>query len=83
MTCRRLKAWLSQNCIIFDERTVDEEPSAVDEFKALGYQMLPTAVVDGVAIAGFHSEWSDRIKQLKELLGFEDEDEDEDIDEYE
>jgi glutaredoxin len=73
MTCRRLKAWLSQNCVAFEERIVNEDPSLVEEFKALGYHTLPTAVIDGVAVAGFHHQWSTCIKQVKELLRFEDE----------
>ena len=77
MTCRRLKAWLSQNCIEFEDRNVSLDPALVEEFRELGHKTLPTAVVAGTPIVGFHNEWSGCIQRLKELLGFRDDGQDE------
>ena len=72
MTCRRLKAWLSQNCVDFEDRNVSQDPTAVDELKAGGFNILPVAVIADRSVTGFHDQWSECIAQLKTHLGFED-----------
>lgn len=56
MTCRRVKAWLSQNSIPFTERDVEADEVAAEELKARGYMSVPTTFIGDEVIKGFNEE---------------------------
>lgn len=66
MTCRRVKAWLSQNGISFVERDVNVDPKAAEELRASGFSTTPTTLIYGTAVKGFDTQ------RFQELLGIED-----------
>lgn len=70
MTCRRVKAWLSQREVPFIERNVEEDPEALEELESRGFTQAPTTFIDGTPIRGFDEEQQDR---FIELLGLVDE----------
>ena len=61
MTCRRVKAWLSQNEVPFVERNVEEDEDAASELKERGYMTVPTLFIGDVVLKGFDE---DRLEQL-------------------
>lgn len=68
MTCRRVKAWLSQREIPFTERNVEEDADAAEELKSLGFTQAPTTFIDGTPIRGFDQEQQE---QFVKLLGLD------------
>ena len=63
MFCERVKEFLSQEGIEFEERNVAEDESAFAELEKIGVLSTPVTVIDGEAVIGF-----DRAK-LQRLLG--------------
>ena len=63
MFCERVKEFLSQEGIEFEERNVAADEGAFAELEKIGALSTPVTVIDGEAVIGF-----DRAK-LEELLG--------------
>ncbi|MCL6564851.1 MAG: glutaredoxin family protein [Acidobacteriia bacterium] len=63
MFCSRVKEFLSQQQIAFEERNVAKDPAALDELEKLGYATTPVTVIDGEVVVGFDQP------KLKKLLG--------------
>ncbi len=57
-----MKEFLSQNGITYIDRDIENQPGALEELRALGFQTLPVTVIAGKAIPGFNP------KQLTEVL---------------
>lgn len=55
------KEFLSQRGVVFEEKDITKEPSAVDELEKLGTMTTPVIVIDGEVIIGFNR------KRLEEL----------------
>jgi glutaredoxin len=55
MFCERTKAWLSEQGIPYSERRVDQDPAAIAELLALGYQTTPVLKIGETVIVGFDS----------------------------
>jgi glutaredoxin len=53
MFCERTKAWLSERKIPFTERRVDQDPTAIDDLVALGFQTTPVVKIGATVIVGF------------------------------
>lgn len=45
--CRRARHWMTQNDIVWEERDVEESPSANREMRALGGRGVPTFLIGG------------------------------------
>ena len=58
-----MKEFLSQKNIVFTERNVATDESALGELQKLGYMTTPVIVVDGEVVVGFDRE------KLEKLLG--------------
>jgi len=58
-----VKEFLSQKNIVFTERDVATDESALGELQKLGYMTTPVIVVDGEVVVGFDRE------KLEKLLG--------------
>jgi len=53
MFCGKVKEYLSQKQIQFDDRDITKDPSAILELQLLGFMTPPVTVVDGKVILGF------------------------------
>lgn len=53
MFCNQAKEYLSQKKITFQDRDIAQDPTALDELKALGYMTTPVIQIDGAVIVGF------------------------------
>jgi glutaredoxin len=62
MFCNKAKEFLSQRSIVFTEKDITKDPSAVEELERLGAMTTPVIVIDGEAVIGFNR------KRLEELL---------------
>ena len=62
MFCGKAKEFLSQRGIVFEEKDITEDPSAVEELERLGAMTTPVIVIDGEVVIGFNR------KRLEELL---------------
>ena len=62
MFCGKAKEFLSQRGIVFEEKDITEDPSAVEELERLGAMTTPVIVIDGEVVIGFSQ------KRLEELL---------------
>ena len=51
-----MKEFLSQKNIVFTERNVATDESALSELQKLGYMTTPVTVVDGEVVVGFDRE---------------------------
>ena len=56
MFCNKVKEFLSQKNIVFSERNVATDESALSELQKLGYMTTPVTVVDGEVVVGFDRE---------------------------
>ncbi len=65
MFCNRTKEFLSQHGIVFEERDVSKDETALEELQNRGLMTTPVTLIDGDAVVGF-----DRAK-LAKLLGLE------------
>ena len=62
MFCGKVKEFLSQNKIEYNERNIVADETALVELEKLGYMTTPVTVIDGEVVVGF-----DRAK-LENLL---------------
>jgi len=53
MFCEKVKEYLSQKQVHFDDRDITKEPSAILELQKLGFMTTPVTVVDDKVIVGF------------------------------
>ena len=53
MFCGKVKEYLSQKQIQFDDRDITKDPSAILELQKLGFMTTPVTLVDGKVIVGF------------------------------
>ena len=53
MFCGKVKEYLSQKQIQFDDRDITKNPSAILELQKLGIMTTPVTVVDDKVIVGF------------------------------
>jgi glutaredoxin len=65
MFCNRTKEFLSRKGIVFEERDVTKDESALQELQKRGLMTTPVILIDGDAVVGF-----DQVK-LAKLLGLE------------
>ena len=56
MPCERVKEFLSQRGVAFDELLVYEDQSAYDDLLALGFRAVPVTIVGSIAVKGFDPE---------------------------
>lgn len=63
--CTRLKQWLSERNIAFEERNVQDNPAYFEELHARGIFTSPVALVGDTPVVGF------RPNRLTELLGLQ------------
>ena len=61
--CRAARAFLAEHGVVAMELDVRRDPALLDELAAMGSRVLPTIVVNGVAVAGYDP------KLLGEVLG--------------
>jgi glutaredoxin len=53
MFCDQVKEFLSQKRILFEDRDITKDPSAIAELRKLGYMTTPVTVIAGKVIVGF------------------------------
>jgi glutaredoxin-like protein NrdH len=53
MFCSKVKEYLSQKQIQFDDRDITKDPSAILELQKLGFMTSPVTVVGDKVIVGF------------------------------
>jgi len=53
MFCARVKEYLSQKQIHYDDHDITKEPSAISELQKLGFMTTPVTVVGDKVIVGF------------------------------
>jgi glutaredoxin len=63
MFCDKVKEYLSQNQILFEDRDVTKDSSALPELQKLGSMTTPVTVVGDKVIVGFD------VEKLDEALG--------------
>jgi len=56
-----VKEFLSQKNIVFTERNVATDESALSELQKLGYMTTPVTVVDGEVVVGFDREKLEKV----------------------
>lgn len=54
MFCGKAKEFLSQRGVVFSERDVTTDPSAVEELEKLNVMTTPVIVVNGEVVIGFN-----------------------------
>jgi thioredoxin reductase (NADPH) len=62
MFCNKVKEFLSQNNVQFEERNVAADPAALTELENLGIMTTPVTFVDGEVVVGYD------VRKLSELL---------------
>ena len=60
MFCDQAKEYLSQKGIVFQERDIAKDPSALADLKKLGYLTTPVIVIDSAVIVGFDADKIDQ-----------------------
>jgi glutaredoxin 3 len=53
MFCDKAKEYLSQKKIVFQDRDITRDASALEELKKLGYMTTPVIQINGSVIVGF------------------------------
>ena len=53
MFCGKVKEYLSQRQVQFDDRDITKDPSAIVELQKLGFMTTPVTVVGDKVIVGF------------------------------
>jgi glutaredoxin-like protein NrdH len=53
MFCNKVKEYLSQQNVSFEDRDITTHPSAIAELQKLGYMTTPVTVIDGNIVVGF------------------------------
>jgi glutaredoxin len=54
MFCERLKEFLRQQGIAFEDKDITTDPQALEELTARGFSATPVTVIDGEAVVGFN-----------------------------
>jgi thioredoxin reductase (NADPH) len=62
MFCNRTKEFLSQKGVVFEERDVSKDESALEELQRRGLMTTPVTLIDGDVVVGFDQ------KKLASLL---------------
>lgn len=57
-----MKEFLSQNKIVFTERNIATDETALSELEKLGYMTTPVTLIDGEVVVGFD------VSKLRTLL---------------
>jgi glutaredoxin 3 len=65
MFCAKVKEFLSQNKIEFEDRNVAADEAALAELEKLGYMTTPVTVIDGQVVVGFDR---DKLQKLLEKV---------------
>lgn len=55
MYCKKLKQYLNENSIAFEERNIDANDAFIDELQALGVSSLPLTLIGETKILGFNT----------------------------
>jgi glutaredoxin len=53
MFCDKVKEYLSQKQIHFDEKDITKDPSAISELQKVGFMTTPVTVIEDKVIVGF------------------------------
>jgi len=53
MFCGKVKEYLSQKQIQFDDRDITKDPSAILQLQKLGFMTTPVTVIEDKVIVGF------------------------------
>ena len=53
MFCAKVKEYLSQKQVEFDDHDITKDPSAVSELQKLGFMTTPVTVIGDKVIVGF------------------------------
>jgi glutaredoxin len=64
MFCGKVKEYLSQKQITFDDRDITKDPTAISELQKLGFMTTPVTVVGDKVIVGFD------VPKLDEALSY-------------
>jgi len=62
MFCGKVKEYLSQKQIQFDDRDITKDPSAILQLQKLGFMTTPVTVIEDKVIVGFD------VSKLEEAL---------------
>ncbi len=65
MFCGKVKEFLSQNRVLYTDRNIAADQTALAELEKLGYMTTPVTLIDGEAVVGFDRE------KLAKLLGID------------
>lgn len=55
MYCKKLKQYLNENSISFEERNIDANDAFIDELQAMGVSSLPLTLIGDTQILGFNT----------------------------
>ena len=66
MFCGKVKEFLSQNNIVFTERDIAADETALGELEKLGYMTTPVTLIDGGVVVGFDVA---KLRTLLQLRG--------------
>ena len=61
--CARLKEWLGERNLAYEERNISENKAYFDELTNQGIFTSPVAIIDGTPVVGF------RPNKMSEVLG--------------
>ena len=64
MFCGKVKEFLSQNKIEFNDRNITADQTALRELEKLGYMTTPVTVIDGEVVVGFDVPKLQKLLQL-------------------
>ena len=53
MFCNKVKEYLSQKRVQFEERDITKHPSAISELQKLGFMTTPVTIIGDSVIVGF------------------------------
>ena len=56
MFCNRVKEFLSQKGISYEDRDVSRDEEALDELQRLGFMTTPVTVIGSAVVVGFDRE---------------------------
>ncbi len=65
MFCTKVKEYLSREHVLFEDRDITVDPSAISELQKLGFMTTPVTVIGEKVIVGFDQ------RKLSEALGLD------------
>lgn len=71
MFCGKVKEFLSQNHIEFNDRNIAADEEALADLERLGYMTTPVTLIDGEAVVGFDREKLEKLLGSAEGKGFD------------